>query len=87
MIQIDFDALGLTRASIVEQLKTANILTQVHYIPVHLQPYYQKNFGTNRGDSPVAEQFYTRCLSLPFYPAMSDDDVEKVIEEVCHLVA
>jgi len=87
VLQINFDALGLTRAVVVEQFKMENILTQVHYIPVHLQPYYQKHYGTKPGDYPVAEQFYRQCLSLPFYPAMSDENVEKVIQEVCRLVA
>ena len=86
VLQINFDALGLTRAAVVEQFKTEKILTQVHYIPVHIQPYYQKHYGTKLGDCLVAEQFYGRCLSLPFYPAMSDENVEKIIEQVCRLV-
>ena len=86
VLQINFDALGLTRAAVVEKLKMENILTQVHYIPVHIQPYYQKHYGTKLGDCLVAEQFYGRCLSLPFYPAMSDANVQKVTEQVCRLI-
>ena len=58
------------------------IQTQVHYIPVHTQPYYQKNFNTAWGDFPKAENYYKKCLSLPLFPAMTDIDVSKVISVV-----
>ena len=76
----------MTRNSFKEALQAENILTQVHYIPVHTQPYFQGNFGTKWGDCPNAESYFEKCLSIPLYPAMSDDDVTKVIEtikEVC----
>ena len=57
---------------------------QVHYIPVHLQPFYQKNYGFKPGDYPVAEDFYAREVSLPIYPDLSNDDQEKVIKILIH---
>ncbi|MFA4935437.1 MAG: DegT/DnrJ/EryC1/StrS family aminotransferase, partial [Candidatus Methanoperedens sp.] len=59
--------------------KELGIQTQVHYIPVHLQPFYQKNYHTKKGDCPSAEAYYERCLSIPLYPAMTDNDIERVV--------
>ena len=61
------------------ELQQKGIGTQVHYIPIYLQPFYLKYFGTNMGDCPNAEQYYRKCLSIPLYPAMADEDVEKVV--------
>lgn len=52
---------------------------QVHYIPVHTQPYYRKTFGYGSGDCPKAEAYYERCISLPLYPALTDDDLEEIV--------
>jgi perosamine synthetase len=82
VIQFDYEKVGMTRNSFKEALQAENIMTQVHYIPVHTQPYYQENFGTKWGDCPNAENYFEKCLSIPLYPAMSDDDVTKVIETV-----
>jgi dTDP-4-amino-4,6-dideoxygalactose transaminase len=82
VVQIDFDQIGKSRKEVMEELKEKGIGTQVHYIPVHLQPYYQDNFGYKEGDFPVAEAYYSRCLSLPLYPKMSREDVQRVIAAV-----
>ena len=58
-------------------LKDKGVGTQVHYFPVHLQPYYQKRYG--RQSMPGAEAYYARCLSLPLFPAMSDAHVDQVV--------
>ena len=73
---IDFEAAGRTRREVVEGLKAHGVGTQVHYIPVHRQPYYRNLYGEL--DLPGAEQWYARCLSLPLYPGMEDGDVAKV---------
>jgi dTDP-4-amino-4,6-dideoxygalactose transaminase len=78
-IQIDFLAIGLTRTEVMHRLKEKGVGTQVLYIPVHLQPWYRKTFGYLPGKCPVAEAYYTRALSLPLYPAMTNEDVERVI--------
>jgi UDP-4-amino-4,6-dideoxy-N-acetyl-beta-L-altrosamine transaminase len=70
---------GVDRKKIFMDLREIGIFCQVHYIPVHLQPYYRERFGYHDGDFPVAENFYQSEISLPMFPAMSDEDVERVI--------
>jgi UDP-4-amino-4,6-dideoxy-N-acetyl-beta-L-altrosamine transaminase len=77
VVQIDFAAAGISRAALMNMLKTLGIGTQVHYLPVHLQPYYQRRYGAL--DLPGARAYYDRALSLPLFPAMSDGDVEHVV--------
>jgi len=60
----------------VDALKARGVGTQVHYIPVHRQPYYRALYGDL--ELPGAEAWYARCLSLPLYPGMDDGDVAKV---------
>ena len=67
-------------------LKERNIHTQVHYIPVHLQPYYRQAFGYRRGDFPLAEAYYEKALSLPLYPTLTDQDVDFVAESVLNFL-
>ncbi|GAB4257785.1 MAG: UDP-4-amino-4,6-dideoxy-N-acetyl-beta-L-altrosami ne transaminase [Deferrisomatales bacterium] len=62
------------------ELAARGIGTQVHYTPVHLQPYYRERFGTGAGDCPAAERYAARTLSLPLFPAMGDRDVGRVVE-------
>ena len=69
------------RLELYNYLKNNKIYSQVHYIPVHLQPYY-KIFGWKSGDMPVAEKYYEYCLSLPMYPTLTDDEQTFVIEKV-----
>lgn len=73
---IDFEAAGRSRREVVEGLKARGVGTQVHYIPVHRQPYYRKLYGEL--ELPGAEAWYARCLSLPLYPGMEDGDVATV---------
>lgn len=73
---IDFAALGMTRARMMNLLRADGIGTQVHYIPVHRQPYYKQRYGEQKFSG--ADRYYDRCLSIPFYPGMSDADVERV---------
>ncbi|MDP3852502.1 UDP-4-amino-4,6-dideoxy-N-acetyl-beta-L-altrosamine transaminase [Phenylobacterium sp.] len=73
---IDFEAAGKTRRQVVDALKARGVGTQVHYIPVHTQPYYRARYGEL--DLPGASAWYERCLSLPLYPGMADEDVDHV---------
>ena len=75
---IDFDALGTTRAAVMDGLRARGIGSQVHYMPVPWQPYYQDRYGP--GDYPGAAAYYQRILSLPLYPAMTTGDVDRVLE-------
>jgi dTDP-4-amino-4,6-dideoxygalactose transaminase len=64
------------------ELRKYGIYCQVHYIPVHLQPFYQEKYGFHFGDFPFAENYYKECISLPLFPEMSEADVKRVIEKV-----
>ena len=86
VLQFDFDAMGISRARLMTDLKSKGIQTQVHYIPVYTQPFYRKNFGTQWGDCPATEKYYQRCLSIPLYPVMSQDDIQKVIAGIKELI-
>ncbi|MDA3799809.1 MAG: UDP-4-amino-4,6-dideoxy-N-acetyl-beta-L-altrosamine transaminase [Kiritimatiellae bacterium] len=70
------------RIQACKALREAGIFAQVHYIPVYLQPWYYKQFGYKRGKCPKAEMIYENCLSIPLYPSMNDEDVERVIDIV-----
>lgn len=59
-----------------------NIFCQIHYIPVHLQPYYKKNLGTKEGDFPVMEEYYSKCLSIPMFHSLSKEEQDYVIETI-----
>ena len=67
------------RAGLYDHLRKHKVFAQVHYIPVHLMPYYQKQ-GHQHGNFPYAEQYYSRCLSLPMYPALTDEEQDYVID-------
>ncbi|MDR2010295.1 MAG: UDP-4-amino-4,6-dideoxy-N-acetyl-beta-L-altrosamine transaminase [Bacteroidales bacterium] len=73
------------RLGLYDHLRNNNILVQVHYEPVHLQPYY-KELGNKFGDMPVTEEFYSHCLSLPMYPTLTDEEQEYVIKKVLDFV-
>jgi UDP-4-amino-4,6-dideoxy-N-acetyl-beta-L-altrosamine transaminase len=68
------------RRRVFEALASSNIRCQVHYIPVHLQPWFCEHVGTRKGDLPQAEAYYDGCLSLPLFPAMTDRDVDRVVD-------
>ena len=78
-VLIDFDGLGISRASLMAALKARQIGTQVHYIPVHTQPYYE-NLG--RLDLPNAEKHYQRTLTLPLFFEMEEKDVVRVVRNL-----
>lgn len=81
---IDFAALRTTRSRVMRQLRETSIGTQVHYIPVHLQPYYRDRYETPR--LPGAELYYERCLSLPLFPTMAESDVDRVVEALAEVL-
>lgn len=70
------------RDSLLNKLRANGILANVHYIPVHMHPYYRKNFQTAEGLCPVAEKAYREILSLPIFPSMQDDDINFVIQSI-----
>lgn len=84
VVQIDFDALGMTRQAVTQRLVERGIGSQVHYFPVHRQPYYRHRYGDI--DLPGAEHYYSRALSLPLFPAMSDDDPARVVDALKDII-
>jgi len=73
------------RKALYEDLRTHHIFSQIHYIPVHLLPYYRK-LGWNIGDFPIAEKYYEKCISLPMYPTLTEEEQDFVIQKVIYFV-
>ncbi|MBU6427493.1 MAG: DegT/DnrJ/EryC1/StrS aminotransferase family protein [Cyanobacteria bacterium REEB65] len=82
VLRIDPLQLAIDRGQFIEELKAVGVGTSVHFIPIHLHPFYQQELGVRPGDFPVVERAYSRMFSLPLYPKMTDDDVDYVIEQV-----
>ena len=85
VLLFDFEGIGIDRANFILSLRKKGFYTQVHYIPVHLQHYFRRNFKTGWGDCPNAEAYYEKCLSIPLFPAMTKNEVEKTIHEIKHI--
>ena len=80
VIRLDLDAIvPLTHTQVFQSLRDRGILVNLHYIPVHTQPYYQA-LGFRWGDFPQAEAYYKNAISIPMYPTLSDDDQTQVIQ-------
>ncbi len=78
VVLIDFKAAGVPRATVMNRLRDRGIGTQVHYLPVHLQPYYAKRYSKH--SLPGAAAYYERCLSLPLFARMEETDVDRVAD-------
>ncbi len=87
VIQLRLGKLKVGRGQIFEALTAENIGVNVHYIPVHLQPFYQREFGCKEGDYPKVERYYDGAITLPIFPKMSDEDVDDVIEAVRKVIS
>lgn len=85
-IRLNLERLTVDRAQIFRALRAENIGVNVHYIPVHLHPFYRDTFGHRPGTYPVAEDAYNRLISLPMFHGMSAEDVEDVIRAVRKVV-
>ncbi|HUY70237.1 MAG TPA: DegT/DnrJ/EryC1/StrS aminotransferase family protein [Candidatus Baltobacteraceae bacterium] len=75
------------RSDFIAEMSKAKIGTGVHFMPLHLSPFYRDTFGFKRGDFPISEWVYDREVSLPLYPGMSDEDVKRVVSTVKRIVA
>lgn len=84
VVLIDFDAAGIDRAALMKNLRQHGVGTQVHYLPVHRQPYYRQRCGDL--NLVGADAYYAGCLSLPLYPAMSERDVDRVVAALARCV-
>lgn len=81
-IRLESKRLSVDRAEVFAALRAENLGVNVHYIPVHVHPYYRQRFGYRGGEYPIAEEAYERLISLPIFAGMSDRDVEDVVEAV-----
>ncbi|WP_138381365.1 UDP-4-amino-4,6-dideoxy-N-acetyl-beta-L-altrosamine transaminase [Luteithermobacter gelatinilyticus] len=81
VVRLDLDQIGKSRRAVFERLKERGIGVNVHYIPVHTQPYYRA-LGFEQGDFPLAEAYYARAITLPLYPALTEEAQDKVIRSV-----
>ena len=86
ILRLNLEKLRIDRGQFIEELRKRKIGTSVHFIPLHIHPYYVQNFGYRAEDYPVAYREYQRMISLPIYSRMSDEDVEDVIEAVREVV-
>ncbi|MBW6394563.1 DegT/DnrJ/EryC1/StrS aminotransferase family protein [Thermus sp. SYSU G05001] len=86
VLRLRLEALRIDRNRFIEELKARNIGTSVHFIPIHLHPYYRDKYGYKPVDFPVAYANYQRMLSLPLNPRLTDEDVADVIEAVLDVV-
>jgi perosamine synthetase len=85
VVRLKFRELGITRREFMNALVQEGIICQVHYIPVHLQPYYRQ-LGYKRGDFPVVEAYYDEALSLPEFYSLSDENQRKVIQKILGVI-
>ena len=81
-VQAEFDNLKNSKITFFNKMKSKGVQLQVHYIPVHLQPYYKKNFNFKYGDFPISEKFYKNEFSIPIYPSLKKSDINKIVEEI-----
>lgn len=81
-VEIEADAFGCSRKDFVNAMHAENIYVQVHYVPLHYHPFFQEEYGYERGQFPNAEAVYDRIVSLPLFPGMDDSDVDDVVRAV-----
>jgi len=86
VIRLILERLRIDRNKFIDELRRKGIGTSVHFIPLHIHPYYRETYGYQPDDFPVAYETYQKIISLPIYARMTDDDVERVIESVTEVV-
>jgi len=81
-IQLNLEKLKIGRKKIFEELRKEGLGVQVHYIPLHLQPFYKKKFGYKKSNFPIAEKYYRRAITLPLFPKMNDEEVSRIVKTI-----
>jgi len=87
VVRVNNNETEMNRSTIFKTLRSRGIGVNVHYIPVHLHPFYKKQFATSSGLCPAAEEAYEQILSLPMFPSLSDGDVKYVIETIENVIS
>ncbi len=85
-ILLDTEKIKISRDRFIEKLRENKIGSSVHFIPLHLHPFYQKTYGYSEGDFPVSEKLFDREISLPMYPGLEREDIERVVETVKKII-
>jgi perosamine synthetase len=85
-LQINFSQLSISKLELFNRLCGKGINCQVHYIPLHLQPYYKNRYGYKVGDFPIAEEYYSREVSIPMYSELKEDDLEYISRSIKSVV-
>ena len=85
-ILLDVDNVKITRADFIEKLREYKIGSSVHFIPLHLHPYYQKKYDYKQGNFPIAEYIYDHEVSLPLFPSMTAEDVKYVVDAIKEII-
>jgi len=85
-LRLNLEVISITRSEMIEKLKERGIGTSVHFIPLHMHPYYQNAYGYRANDFPVASNQYERYISLPIFPGMTSTQIDYVIENVLEIV-
>jgi dTDP-4-amino-4,6-dideoxygalactose transaminase len=86
MLRLRLDLLSIDRAAFIDELRRRGVGTSVHFIPLHVHPYYRETYGYRPEDFPVAYREFLREISLPIYSAMSDHDISEVVRAVREVV-
>ena len=86
VLKLNLQMLTIDRSQFIDELKEMGIGTSVHFIPLHIHPYYRDTYGYKPDDFPIAYETYKRITSLPIYPKMTDKDVGRVVEAVEEVV-
>jgi dTDP-4-amino-4,6-dideoxygalactose transaminase len=86
VIRLKLEGLRIGRNEFEKELRARKIGTSVNFIPIHYHSYYREGFGFHKGDYPVAEDAFERMLSLPMYPGMTDEDVDRIVAGVEEIV-
>jgi UDP-4-amino-4,6-dideoxy-N-acetyl-beta-L-altrosamine transaminase len=81
-LRIDFEKLGISKRDYFARMEAKGIRCQVHYVPIHLQPFYRKNYKFKAGDFPVAEKFYEQEISIPMYPSLEENDLKYITTSI-----
>ena len=85
-LRLNLDRLPIGRAAVIDRLGEAGIGASVHFIPLHLHPYYRRTYGYEPGDLPVAAREYEREISLPIFPELGDDEVDYIVESLADIL-
>lgn len=86
VIKLKLELLKIDRSEFIKQLKQKGIGTSVHFIPLHIQPYYRKRYNFKPNDFPIAYNVFNKVCSLPIYPKMNEEDINRVVNAVKEVI-